>query len=109
MTSFTHFYHNAVFTRALISLAIFLLVYLAVVRPLRLQLNRKVAYPMLSTLFHDTAEVFIPNTKQPRDVGVRFQNSGNVIILTMPFGVFLWTPFALLASTRSYGLIKILI
>lgn len=107
MTSFTHFYRNSLFARVSINLIIFLLVYLAVVRPLRMQVTEKVVHPVLSTLFSDSVEDVLLSTNGA-SVQMKFQGIDGMIRVSTPFGVLWGIPIALLALTRSWGLAKTL-
>jgi|TARA_Y100000310_G_C20556382_1_gene750746 hypothetical protein len=106
MTSFTHFYRNSLFARVSINLVIFLLVYLAVVRPLRMQVTSKVVHPMLSTLFSGSSE--LPIISDGTLEWLRFQDINGLIAVITPFGVVWGIPFTLLASTRNWKFAKML-
>jgi hypothetical protein len=99
-------YCNSIFARVSINLVIFLLVYLSVVRPLRMQVTAKVVFPMLSSLFKDSTEVLL----SPGGPGVqmKFQGTDDRIEVITPFGAYWGIPFVLFASTRSWALAKML-
>ncbi|MDP6426246.1 MAG: hypothetical protein QF443_04580 [Dehalococcoidia bacterium] len=105
MTSFTHFYRNSIFARASINLVIFLLIYLAIVRPLRMQGTILVVYPMLNILFEGSAEVLLSQN----DWGVRmhFQDIDQRIPVSTPFGPRVFgIPFILLFLTCNWKLLR---
>ena len=104
MTSSTYFYRKSIFARVVINLVIFLLVYLAIVRPLRMQVTAKVVYPVLITLFSGSAEVFL--SPSGPGIGMHFQGIDQRIWVVTPFGVYWGIPFVLLASIRRWGLVK---
>ena len=71
-----------------------------------MQVTAKVVFPMLSSLFEDSAEILL-NPDGP-GVQMKFQGTDDRIEVITPFGAFWGIPFVLLASIRRWGLVKTL-
>lgn len=95
------------FIRVSINFTIFLVAYLLVVRPLRIQVTEKVVHPVLSTLFDDSAEPFL--SIGGLSVQLKFQGINDRIGVITPFGaLFYGIPFVLLFSAHNWTLVKTL-
>ena len=92
--------------RFFFNVAVFSVLYIGAVRPLRVYLNTQVVYPVFTRLAEERAEIFQPTS---RSTEIILKDSGDTAAFVIPFGSNFWIPFVLLFIARNWKIIRLLL
>ena len=89
---------QSILTKTLMSLIGFSLLYILIVRPMRIKLNQSFFYPKISQVFNEHGAIIDSNSRR---INIKLTESSLPKGFGIPFGGYFWLPFALLFPLRN--------
>ena len=89
---------QSIITKTLMSLIGFSLLYILLVRPMRIKLNQSFFYPKISQVSNEHGAIIDSNSRR---INIKLTETSSPKGFGIPFGGYFWLPFALLFPLRN--------